>query len=60
MTPPMVQVKYQPVSAGLDSRSGTEAEFRQMVRSCRAAGPRRDGVSMWIWRNEIRGKSGNM
>lgn len=31
-------VKYQPVSAGLDSRSGTEAEFRQMVATCRAAG----------------------
>eukprot|EP00913_Durusdinium_trenchii_P011159 g10480.t1 len=31
-------VKYQPVSAGLDSRSGTEEELRAMVRTCRAAG----------------------
>ncbi|CAK9005627.1 unnamed protein product [Durusdinium trenchii] len=31
-------VKYQPVSAGLDSRSGTEEELRQMVATCRAAG----------------------
>jgi len=31
-------VKYQPVSAGLDSRSGTEADFRHMVQTCRAAG----------------------
>lgn len=31
-------VKYQPVSAGLDSRSGTEEELRAMVATCRKAG----------------------
>ncbi|CAJ1402272.1 unnamed protein product [Effrenium voratum] len=31
-------VKYQPVSAGLDTRSGTEAEFKAMVATCRAVG----------------------
>ncbi|CAE7830482.1 amy, partial [Symbiodinium microadriaticum] len=31
-------VKYQPVSAGLDTRSGTEAEFRAMVATCRSVG----------------------
>ncbi|CAE7225764.1 amy, partial [Symbiodinium sp. KB8] len=31
-------VKYQPVSAGLDTRSGTEEDFRAMVATCRAAG----------------------
>mgnify|MGYP002803518647 FL=1 len=31
-------VKYQPVSAGLDTRSGTEEEFRRMVATCRSVG----------------------
>jgi len=30
--------KYQPVSYGLDSRSGSADDFRRMVASCRAAG----------------------
>lgn len=30
--------KYQPISYGLETRSGTAAEFRQMVADCRAAG----------------------
>lgn len=30
--------KYQPVSAGLDSRSGTAEEFASMVGTCRSAG----------------------
>ncbi|WP_314688762.1 alpha-amylase family protein [uncultured Bifidobacterium sp.] len=29
---------YQPVSYGLHSKEGTEAEFRSMVKQCRAAG----------------------
>lgn len=30
--------KYQPVSGGFDSRSGSEADFADMVASCRKAG----------------------
>jgi len=30
--------KYQPISFGLETRSGTAAEFKQMVAECRAAG----------------------
>eukprot|EP00931_Biecheleriopsis_adriatica_P054713 TRINITY_DN32226_c0_g1_i1.p1 TRINITY_DN32226_c0_g1~~TRINITY_DN32226_c0_g1_i1.p1 ORF type:complete len:1150 (-),score=208.44 TRINITY_DN32226_c0_g1_i1:46-3456(-) len=30
--------KYQPASMGLDTRSGTEAQFKAMVATCRAAG----------------------
>jgi len=30
--------KYQPVSQGLNSRSGTEVQFKDMVARCRAAG----------------------
>jgi len=30
--------KYQPISFGLNTRSGTAAEFKQMVADCRAAG----------------------
>ena len=31
-------VEYQPVSAGLDSRSGSEEDFWHMVATCRDAG----------------------
>jgi len=30
--------KYQPISFGLETRSGTAAEFKEMVAECRAAG----------------------
>ena len=30
--------RYQPVSYKMDSRSGTEAEFRDMVSRCNAVG----------------------